>query len=94
MDYPSFSPPLRSLFLFSFLSLIPPLLLSLIAVPLMPPAQSQPRPAASPQRFPVSSSCSYTHSPITRLALGLFVREISLSQLDTRSGPYTVGANL
>lgn len=37
---------------------IPPPPQYLIAVPLMPPAQSQPRPAVSPQRFPVSSSCS------------------------------------
>lgn len=46
--------PLPRLLLFSVLPLF------LIAVPLMPPAQSQSRPAVGPQRFPVSSSCSST----------------------------------
>lgn len=72
---------------------------SLIAVPLMPPAQSQPRPAVGPQRFPVSSSCSspslspHFLSLSTRLA-SLFVRAISLRQLDCLPWPNTVKANL
>ncbi len=71
----------------------------LIAVPLMPPAQSQPRPAVGPQRFPVSSSCSspslspHFRSLSTRLA-SLFVRAISLRQLDRLPWPNTVKANL
>lgn len=81
---PAFSLPL----LISLLT--PPPSLSLIAVPLMPPAQSQPRPAASPQRFPVSSSCS----PVSVNSVDLFVREMSLWQLDAHSGPNTVRANL
>lgn len=73
--------------------------LSLIAVPLMPPAQSQPRPAVGPQRFPVSSSCSspslspHFLSLSARLA-SLFVRAISLRQLDRLPRPNTVKANL
>lgn len=87
---------------FSFSPPPPPslaLFLPLIAVPLMPPAQSQPRPAVGPQRFPVSSSCSSTSlsphflSSFTRLA-SLLVRAISLLQLDCLPRPNTVKANL
>lgn len=79
------------------LALSPPLYL--IAVPLMPPAQSQPRPAVSPQRFPVSSSCSSPSLSPHFLSLStwfacLFVRAISLRQLDRPPCPNTVKANL
>lgn len=78
-------------------SLAPPLYL--IAVPLMPPAQSQPRPAVSPQRFPVSSSCSSPSLSPHFLSLStwftrLFVRAISLRQLDRPACPNSVEANL
>lgn len=77
----------------------PPPPLYLIAVPLMPPAQSQPRPAVSPQRFPVSSSCSSPSLSPHFLSLStwlacLFVRAISLRQLDRPPCPNTVKANL